>query len=227
MKALQIFIIAGHVLVSVASFAGSDIKVIANPSVTTDFISAGELKRIYLLQTRKLKNGSVVEPVLQKRGTVHDTFSRQFLERDGEEIRTYYHGVVFTGKGSMPRQVNSDQEMVSYIARTRGAIGYVSGGANIDGVKALFVAPESSRGERILLKRVEPEYPKELQHRGIEGTVRLSLTVSARGSVQSVQVIGGNPILAEAAEKAAKEWVYSPSAMTSTIEVSMPFAVRP
>ena len=68
MKALQIFIIAGHVLVSVASFAGSDIKVIANPSVTTDFISAGELKRIYLLQTRKLKNGSVVEPVLQKRG---------------------------------------------------------------------------------------------------------------------------------------------------------------
>jgi len=227
MKALQIFIIAGHVLVSVASFAGSDIKVIANPSVTTDFISAGELKRIYLLQTRKLKNGSVVEPVLQKRGTVHDTFSRQFLERDGEEIRTYYHGVVFTGKGSMPREVNSDQEMVSYIARTRGAIGYVSGGANIDGVKALFVAPESSRCERILLKRVEPEYPKELQHRGIEGTVRLSLTVSARGSVQSVQVIGGNPILAEAAEKAAKEWVYSPSAMTSTIEVSMPFAVRP
>ena len=226
-KALQIFIVAGLVLVSVASFASSDIKVIANSSVTADFISAGELKRIYLLQSRKLKNGSVVEPVLQKRGAVHDAFSRQFLERDGEEIRTYYHGVVFTGKGSMPRDVNSDEEMVSYVARTRGAIGYVSGSANTDGVKVLAVAPESSRGERILLKRVEPEYPKELQHRGIEGTVRLSLTVSARGWVQSVQVIGGNPILAEAAEKAAKEWVYSPSAMTSTIEVSIPFAVRP
>jgi TonB family protein len=226
-KVLQIFIVAGLVLVSVAGFAGSDIKVIANSSVTADFISAGELKRIYLLQTRKLKDGSVVEPVLQKRGAVHDTFSREFLDRDGEEIRTYYHGVVFTGKGSMPREVNSDAEMVSYVAHTRGAIGYVSVGANADGVKLLAVAPESFRGERILLKRVEPEYPKELQHRGIEGTVRLSLTVSARGSVQSVQVIGGNPILAEAAEKAAKEWVYSPSAMTSTIEVSIPFAVRP
>jgi TonB family protein len=169
----------------------------------------------------------VVEPVLQKRGSLHDAFSRQFLDRDSEEIRTYYHGVVFTGKGSMPREVNSDEEMVSYVARTRGAIGYVSGGANTDSVKVLPVAPESSRGERILLKRVEPEYPKELQHRGIEGTVRLSLTVSARGSVQSVQVIGGNPILAEAAEKAVREWVYSPSAETSTIEVSIPFAVRP
>jgi TonB family protein len=227
MKALRILIIAGLVLVSVASLASSDIKVIANSSVTADFISAGELKRIYLLQSRKLKDGSVVEPVLQKRGAVHEAFSRQFLEREGEEIRTYYHGVVFTGKGSMPREVNSDSEMVSYIARTRGAIGYVSGGANTDNVKVLAVAPESSRGERILLKRVEPEYPKELQHRGIEGTVRLSLTVSARGSVQSVQVIGGNPILAEAAEKAAKDWVYSPSATISTIEVSIPFAVRP
>ncbi len=226
-KALQIFIIAGLVLVSVANVAASDIKVIANSSVTADFISAGELKRIYLLQTRKLKDGSVVEPVLQKRGSVHDTFSRQFLDRDGEEIRTYYHGVVFTGKGSMPREVNSDAEMVSYITRTRGAIGYVSGGANTDGVKLLAVAPESFRGERILLKRVEPEYPKELQHRGIEGTVRLSLTISARGSVQSVQVIGGNPILAEAASRAVKEWVYSPSATTSTMEVSIPFAVRP
>jgi TonB family protein len=227
MKALRILIIAGLVLFSVASLASSDIKVIANSSVTADFISAGELKRIYLLQSRKLKDGSVVEPVLQKRGAVHEAFSRQFLEREGEEIRTYYHGVVFTGKGSMPREVNSDSEMVSYIARTRGAIGYVSGGANTDNVKVLAVAPESSRGERILLKRVEPEYPKELQHRGIEGTVRLSLTVSARGSVQSVQVIGGNPILAEAAEKAAKDWVYSPSATISTIEVSIPFAVRP
>lgn len=226
-KALQAFIIAGFALVSLAKVASSDVKVIANPSVTTDFISAGELKRIYLLQAKKLKDGSVVEPVLQKRGAVHDTFCRQFLDRDGEEIRTYYHGVVFTGKGSMPREVNSDEEMVSYVQRTRGAIGYVSGGANTDGVKVLAVAPESLRGERILLKRVEPEYPKELQHRGIEGTVRLSLTVSARGSVQSVQVIGGNPILAEAAEKAVKDWVYSPSAMTSTIEVSIPFAVRP
>ena len=227
MRALQVFIIAGLVLVSLVSFAGSDVKVIANTSVTADFISAGELKRIYLLQTRKLKDGSVVEPVLQKRGSVHDAFSRQFLDRDGEEIRTYYHGVVFTGKGSMPREVNSDEEMVSYVARSRGAIGYVSGGVNTDGVKVLAVAPESSRGERILLKRVEPEYPKELQHRGIEGTVRLALTVSARGSVQAVQVMGGNPILAEAAEKAARGWVYSPSATTSTIEVSIPFAVRP
>lgn len=226
MKALQALISAGLALVSVASVAAGDVKVIANSSVTTDFVSAGELKRIFLLQTKKLKDGCVVEPVLQKRGTVHDTFAREFLDRDGEEIRTYYHGAVFTGKGSMPREVNSDAEMVSYVANTRGAIGYVSGGANTDGAKVLAVIPERSRGERILLKRVEPEYPKELQHRGIEGTVRLSLTVSARGSVQGVQVVGGNPILAEAAEKAAREWVYSPSATTSTIEVSIPFAVR-
>lgn len=226
-KALRVFIIAGFALVSVASLAGSNVKVIANPSVTIDFISAGELKRVFLLQTKKLKDGSVVEPVLQKQGKVHDTFSRQFLNRDGEEIQIYYHGIVFTGKGSMPREVSSDAEMVSYVARSRGAIGYVSDGTNTDGVRVLTVARESSRGERILLKRVDPEYPKELQQRGIEGTVRLALTVSPKGSVERVRVVGGNPILAEAAEKAVRDWVYSPSVTSSTIQVSIPFAVRP
>ena len=144
-KALRVFIIAGFALVS--NVAGSDVKVIANPSVTTDFISAGELKRIYLLQAKKMKDGPVVEPVLQKRGAVHDTFCTQFLDRDGEEIRTYYHGVVFTGKGSMPREVNSDEEMVSYVAHTRGAIGYVNG-------RSQYRRREGAgRGPRVLHRR--------------------------------------------------------------------------
>lgn len=228
MRALRVFLVAGFVLACrSAGIAGSDVKVIANPSVTLDVIGAAELKRVFLLQTKKLKDGSVVEPVLQRRGAVHDTFCRQILNRDGEEIRTYYQGVVSTGKGSMPQEFSSDAEIVAYVAGTRGAIGYVSGAADMEGVRVLIVAPESSKRERILLKRVEPEYPKELHQRGIEGTVRLTLTVSPKGSVERVRVKGGNPILTEAAEKAVREWVYSPAATSSTIEVSIPFEIRP
>jgi TonB family protein len=93
-------------------------------------------------------------------------------------------------------------------------------------VKILTVISESSKARR-LQSRVEPEYPRELQQRGIEGIVRLELTVAPRGSVESVKVLGGNPILAEAAVRAAKQWIYSPSATTTTIEVSIPFEVRP
>jgi TonB family protein len=226
MKACQYFINAAIALASVLNVFGSDVKVIANSSAAIDSISAGELKKIFLLQTKRLKDGSSVEPVLQKPGEVHDAFFKQFLNRDGEEIRIYYHGIVFTGKGSMPRELKSDAEVIAYVASTRGAIGYVSSGASTDGVKVLTVMSEKSRAERILVTRVNPEYPKELQERGIVGTVRLALTVSPKGSVESVQVVGGNPILAEAAVRAARLWVYSPAASTSAVEVSIPFEIR-
>ena len=213
-------------LASMGNSLAGDVKVIANAAINSASISDNELRSVFLLQRKTLKDGTAVEPVLQKRGPVHDAFCRQFLSRDGEEIRIYYDGIVFTGKGSMPKQLNSDADVVKYVAHTPGAIGYVSSSASADGVKVLMMVSEKSRKQRSLVTRVEPEYPRELQQRGIAGTVRLAVTVSPKGSVESVQVVGGNPILAEAAVKSVKQWIYSPSAMTSVIDVSIPFEAR-
>ena len=214
-------------LASKAIALAGEVKVIANAAINSASMSDSELRSVFLLQRKTLKDGSAVEPVLQKRGPVHDAFCKQFLSRDGEEIRIYYDGIVFTGKGSMPKQLNSDADVVKYVARTPGAIGYVSSSASTDGVKVLMMVSEKSKKQRSLVTRVEPEYPRELQQRGIAGTVRLAVTVSPKGSVESVQVVGGNPILAEAAVKSVKRWIYSPSAMTSVIDVSIPFEAHP
>lgn len=223
MKGRLLLLVAALMVLSVVDLVAGDVKIIANPSIGTDVISAAELRGVFLLQRKKLKDGSSVEPVLQKQGDVNSAFLKAFLSRDSEEMHMYYQGIVFTGKASMPKQLSSDPEVVEYVAKTRGAIGYVSATANTGGVKVLTVVPEKFRGERMLLRRIEPEYPRELHERGIAGTVRLSLTISAKGSVQSVRVLGGNPILAEAAVQAVEQWVYSPAGETSTLEVSIPF----
>jgi TonB family protein len=219
-------VVGVFMLASMATALAGEVKVIANAAIRSASISDSELRSVFLLQRKTLKDGTAVEPVLQKRGPVHDAFCKHFLSRDGEEIGIYYDGIVFTGKGSMPKQLNSDADVLNYVARTPGAIGYVSSSASADGVKVLMIVSEKAKKQRSLLMRVEPEYPKELQQRGIEGTVRLVLTVSPKGSVEAVQVNGGNPILAEAAVKAVKQWVYSPSGMTSVIDVSIPFEAR-
>jgi hypothetical protein len=46
---------------------------------------------------------------------------------------------VFTGKGSMPKSFASDAEILKYVAKTPGAIGYVSAGADAAGVKKIAV----------------------------------------------------------------------------------------
>lgn len=199
-------------------------KVIANPSVAVESISIAELKGIFLLQRKTLKDGSSVEPVLQKSGPTHEAFLQQYLNRDTEEIRIYYQGLVFTGKGLMPKQLNSDAEVVSYVARTRGAIGYVSGTSPTEGVRVLNVTSGQASRERGLMSRVEPEYPEMLKRMGIGGTVRLQLVISPKGTVESVVVKGGNPILGEAAAKAASQWIYAVAPTQTTTEVTIPFA---
>lgn len=222
MKPTRLLITAGFIIAAVMNVTAGDVKIIGNVSVKADSISASELKSVFLLQRRTLKDGSPVVPVLEKSGDTHEAFLHQYLDRGSEEIQTYYQGLVFTGKGSMPKELNSDTEVVAYVARTKGAIGYVSGVAATEGVKVLVVS-DRHRAERTLLTRVEPEYPETLQRLQIGGIVRLAVTIAPNGTVENVTLLGGNPILAEAASKAVRQWVYTPGPSQTTIEVTVPF----
>jgi len=225
MKPSRLLITAGFIIAAALNVIAGDVKIISNVSVKADSISASELKSVFLLQRRTLKEGSAVVPVLEKSGATHEAFLRQYLDRGSEEIRAYYQGLVFTGKGSMPKELNSDAEVVAYVAKTKGAIGYVSGPASTEGVKVLVVSDGRS-AQRTLLTRVEPEYPETLQRLQIGGTVRLSVTISPKGTVENVDLLGGNPILAEAASTAVKQWIYTPGPSRTTIEVTIPFENR-
>jgi TonB family protein len=201
-----LLITAGFILLAALNALAAEVKVIANESVKADSISTDELRAVFLIERRTLKDGSPVVPVLKKSGITHEAFLGHYLHRDGDELRIYYQGLVFTGKGSMPREFSSDAEVAAFVAHTRGAIGYVDGGFNADGAKVLIVLASGRDAERRLLTRVDPEYPETLKQLHISGTVRLALTISPKGAVEAIALLGGNPILGEAAAKAAKQW---------------------
>jgi TonB family protein len=131
--------------------------------------------------------------------------------------------LVFTGTGSIPKFLDSDAEIIRYEARTKGAIGYVSNDSSTPGVKVLAMAQPGANLERQLVTRVEPEYLETLQRLLIGGTVRLVVTISPKGNVEAVQLLGGNPVLAEPAIKAMKQWVYTAGPSRTMQEVSILF----
>jgi TonB family protein len=203
-----------------------DVKIIANPNVRIGTISAREVKRVFLEQDKALPDGSHVEPVLKKGGAAHEAFLREYLEETQDDLQNYYRALVFGGRGSMPKELNSDEEMVAYVAKTRGAIGYVSEAAAVESVKTLLVVSDKSHGQRMLVSHEDPAYPELLRKLQIGGTVRLGVTISAGGNVEKVQLLGGNPILAESAIEAVKHWVFAPGHSRTTTEISIPFEPR-
>jgi TonB family protein len=219
----QLLVTAGLVLITALQVGASDVKIIANASVKAHSISTSEIKGVFLQERKMLRDGSLVVPVLEKSGATHEAFLRQYMNRDSEELNIYYEGLTFSGKGTMPKELSSDQEVVAYVAKTKGAIGYVSGATTTEGVKILQVLSEGQEGERVLITRVEPNYPETLRRLGIGGVVRLKLAISPKGGIESVELLGGNPILGESAMAAVRQWVYSASRSRTLTEVSIPF----
>ena len=123
----------------VLSATPSDFIVVANSSLKVSRVSSDDLKGIFLGTKTSLADGIHVEPVLLRSGLAHRAFIKQYIGKTPATLANYYRSLVFTGRGTMPQMLASDAELVEYVARTKGAVGYVSGGANIENVKILEV----------------------------------------------------------------------------------------
>ena len=76
---------------------------------------------------------------------------------------------------------------------------------------------------RKIKTRVEPLYPELAKKNNISGSARLELLVTPEGKVKNVKVLGGNPVLVQAAVVAVSKWKYEPAAEESTIVVKVDF----
>jgi len=74
--------------------------------------------------------------------------------------------------------------------------------------KRLVVSQGVSLG--MLLSRVEPVYPMIAKRARVQGRVTLRAIISAQGTIASLQVIDGHPVLVGAAMDAVKQWRYKP-----------------
>jgi ABC-type phosphate transport system substrate-binding protein len=121
--------------VGIAPVGAADMQVIANPSVKSASVSVDELKNVFLGNTSNLADGSKVEPVLAESGAAHDEFLKDVVGKSAPALKNHLKTLVFTGKGSMPKSFASEADIVKYVAKTPGAIGYVSAAADASGVK--------------------------------------------------------------------------------------------
>jgi len=118
---------------------GQDVKVIANPTLGLNEISAADLRSIFLGTKTALENGSKVMPVMESNNTLLTTFARTYLGKSAPALQAYYRSLVFSGRGSMPPAFPTDVEVVAYVAKTPGAIGYIRENAGSERVKVLKV----------------------------------------------------------------------------------------
>lgn len=73
----------------------------------------------------------------------------------------------------------------------------------------LLEVPEDYADDQVV-HRVHPNYPKQARARKLRGTVVLQAVINKQGKVDSLQLVSGDPLLAQAAADAVKQWRYKP-----------------
>jgi TonB family protein len=81
----------------------------------------------------------------------------------------------------------------------------------------------TNRAARKLVHKIDPIYPQDLKRRSIGGVVKLDLKISASGNVEKIEIVGGNPILADSAAQAVKKWQYAPASASSSMVLNVEF----
>jgi len=74
--------------------------------------------------------------------------------------------------------------------------------------------------------KVQPAYPELARKMNITGAVKVEVVVAPNGTVKDARVVGGHPVLANAALEAAKKWRFEPAPAESSGIIEFKFEPR-
>ncbi len=92
----------------------------------------------FLKKATRWPAGEMMRPVdLRADSGVRRRFSESVLKRSVGAVRSYWQQRIFSGRDVPPPELESEDVVVAYVAKYPGAVGYVSGGTKLVGVREL------------------------------------------------------------------------------------------
>ncbi len=92
----------------------------------------------------------------------------------------------------------------------------------------IFLVPIHSQsqeaGRRRLVSQSAPPYPPLARSMALQGIVKVDALVAADGSVKTVDIKGGHPVLAQAAVNTVRRWRWEPASHESHEVVEVKFS---
>jgi TonB family protein len=95
----------------------------------------------------------------------------------------------------------------------------------LSGILVLVPLPARAQQElpRKVKTRVSPAYPDLAKRMSISGVVKVQVVVAPNGAVKSARIVGGHPLLVNAAVDAVKKWKFEAAAEETTGIVEFKF----
>jgi len=116
-----------------------DVVIITNKNVSIDMLKKEDIKNIFTGKKTRWNDNKKIKFVTLPKSRVHKGFLKKFVKRTPEQYSRHWKKQIFTGKGTKPRSFKTQEGLLNYVARTKGAIGYISPQVVTDKIKVLTV----------------------------------------------------------------------------------------
>jgi len=114
----------------VCSVAQAEIVVVVN-NTNAAALTKNDVSRIFLGKMKKYTPVNV-----SSSNALRADFNKKALNKSSSQVKAYWSKLVFSGKGTPPKEFGSDAEIKAFVASNPNAIGYIDS-ASLDGtVKA-------------------------------------------------------------------------------------------
>jgi ABC-type phosphate transport system substrate-binding protein len=120
--------------------AASGVRVIINPHNGAGAVERKFLTDVFLKKITRWGNMETIRPVDQRGDApVRASFTVAIMRRSVEAVKTYWQQAVFSGRDIPPPELDSDDDVVRYVLRNPGGVGYVTGNVDLHGARVLVV----------------------------------------------------------------------------------------
>jgi ABC-type phosphate transport system substrate-binding protein len=136
-RANTAFLLLVLVVVGTRAANGAEgFRIIVNPDNPVTSVDRRFLADVYLKKATRWPNDEAIRPIdLGPSSPARRAFSDDVLKRSVSAIKSYWQQMVFSGRGVPPPELDNDGEVVKFVLKNRGAVGYVSGGSDVAGAK--------------------------------------------------------------------------------------------
>jgi ABC-type phosphate transport system substrate-binding protein len=117
----------------------ADFVVVAHPGVPGGSLSKEDVKAIFLGDKTTWSDGKPIKIVVLEEGAAHKAFLQEVVGKTPAQFDSYWKKLVFTGKAAAPKSFSDAGQLVDYVSKQAGTIGYAESGAAGSSVKTLKV----------------------------------------------------------------------------------------
>ncbi|MEI6146771.1 MAG: phosphate ABC transporter substrate-binding protein [Methylococcales bacterium] len=126
-------------LLSIATAQSDPIVVVVNATSPVTKLDKEQVANLFLGKSSSYPDGSAAVPIEQTDGApAHDEFHKSVTEKSASQLKSYWSKMIFSGKGTAPKEVASNAELLKLLASNPAMIGYIDKTAVDKSVKVIL-----------------------------------------------------------------------------------------